>query len=945
MMQHLRKLLFYLFVCLLTTAYTQAQVNLSGVVKDAKTGEGLAGVNVVIQGTVTGGVTDGNGKFNITTNQKPPFKLQVSYIGYSTQMVDVTGSNSNLEIALKESNSLIGEVVVSASRVEEKIMESPVTIEKMDILAIKSEASPDFYDGLANLKGVHINRGSMNFASVNTRGFASIANVRMVQLMDGMDNAAPLLNFPSGNVVGISELDMESMELVPGAASALYGPNAFNGILMMNSKSPFEYQGLSAQIKGGVAVSNTSSNVPGAESQAYGTQPMYSGSVRYAKALLKNKLAFKVNVSWSQAQDWRANDYTTFRTDVFNVNDGSFPIVGDPNFDALNRYGDEVPIVAAFANPAFAKTVASGILASGAIDLSAFNNSSTLAQDLIANGLQSLGNVPLTRLGYKEEDMLESFDASSIKVSAAVHYRITEKLEASFQFRRGQGSSVYQGGERYALRDFSQTYYKAELKNPNFFVRAYMSETDDGDSYNMTALGLLTTQALAPTYIGTYAGALLPKILTGQTVTDADKAAAQAAAYAAVQPGAGTNLAEDQLKAVREGLFQRGGAGFIDNSRLYHTEFNYNFGHLIDFAEIQVGGNFRRYDLFSDGTVFNENQGNGTYERIEIDEFGFYTQISKKFDRLKATASIRYDKNENFDGQVTPRASLVYSAGKDREHNFRASFQTGFRNPDTQAQFIFFPSTSGILLGSTRANGEQYGIFNGGATDSRGNVVNIDFVQPEQLTAFEIGYKGAWLDGKLLVDINGYFNQYNNFIIQQTVFAANGGTAPTGSWTAGTAFRPYINAKVPVNSQGLGIGLSYRLYKGYILNGSYNNATFTADIDPNDEQQIPFNTPNDRFKISLSNRSVGESGALKNLGFSINYRWQDRFLWRSSFGHGHIPSFGVVDAQLSYKIKSLKSIVKIGGTNLGNNEYRTNFGGPFIGSMYYISLTFDQFLN
>lgn len=942
MMQHLRKLLFYIFVCLLTTAYAHAQVNVAGVVKDEKTGEGLIGVNVVVQGTVLGDVTNAEGKFNLTVNQPTPFKLKISYIGYATQIIDINGNNTNIQISLKESNSLIGEVVVSASRVEEKIMESPVTIEKMDIIAIKSEASPDFYDGLANLKGVHVNRGSMNFASINTRGFASIANVRMVQLMDGMDNAAPLLNFPSGNVVGISELDMESMELVPGAASALYGPNAFNGILMMNSKSPFEYQGLSAQLKGGVAISNTSSSVPGAESKAYGTQPMYSGSIRYAKAVLNNKLAFKVNASWSQAQDWRANDYETYRTDVTNVDNTSFPGVGTPDFDALNRYGDEVPIVAPFSNVGFANQVATGIIANPAFAqtlATSFSGNTALAQGVIANGLQTLGVTPLRRLGYKEEDMLESFDAKSIKVSAAVHYRINDKLEASIQFRRGQGSSVYQGGERYALRDFSQTYYKAELKGANFFVRAYTSETDDGDSYNMTALGLLTTQALAPTYIGTYASALLPKLLTGQTITDADKAAAQELAYAAVQPGAGSGLAENQLKQVREGLFQRGGAGFIDNSRLYHAEFNYNFRDLIDFAEIQVGGNVRRYDLFSDGTVFNENRGGNEFERIKIDEYGFYTQISKKFDRLKATASIRYDKNQNFEGQITPRASLVYSAGKDREHNFRASFQTGFRNPDTQAQFIYFPSTSGILLGSTRSNAEQYGIFGGGATDTRGNPVNLDFVQPEQLTAFELGYKGILFD-KLLLDINGYFNRYNNFISQQTVLATSAGTAPTGSWTAGTAFRPYLNSKVPVNSRGLGIGVTYKLPKGYMINGSYNAAMFDANIDPNDEFQIPFNTPNDRFKVSVSNREV-----VKNLGFSLNYRWQDRFLWRSSFGHGYIPAFGVFDAQLSYKVKSIKSIVKIGGTNIGGQDYRTNFGGPFIGSMYYISITFDQFQN
>ena len=432
MMQHLRKLLFYIFICLLATSYAHAQVSLSGTVTDEKTGEGLIGVNVIVTGTVLGAITNSDGKFTLTVKQAPPFKLKISYIGYASQVVDISGNNNNIQVKLKESNSLIGEVVVSASRVEEKIMESPVTIEKMDILAIKNEAAPDFYDGLANLKGVHVNKGSMNFASINTRGFATIANVRMVQLMDGMDNAAPLLNFPTGNVVGISELDMESMELVPGAASALYGPNAFNGILMMNSKSPFDYQGLSVLVKGGVATSNTAKT----GATAYGTEPLYSGSIRYAKTFLNNKLAFKVNLSMTQAQDWRANDYETFRSDVTNVNNSTHPSFGDPSFDGLNTYGDEVPITATFSNAAFSNTVASGIIANPAFasTLALFGGNTALAQGLATSIFQALGDVPLQRLGYKEEDMLESFDAKSFKVSAALHYRITDKNRSKLQF-------------------------------------------------------------------------------------------------------------------------------------------------------------------------------------------------------------------------------------------------------------------------------------------------------------------------------------------------------------------------------------------------------------------------------------------------------------------------------------------------------------------------------
>jgi outer membrane receptor protein involved in Fe transport len=82
-----------------------------------------------------------------------------------------------------------------------------------------------------------MNTSSLSFKSVNTRGFATVANTRFMQLVDGMDNSSPLLNFVLGNLIGVSEIDVQSVELLPGASSALYGANAFNGILFMTSKS------------------------------------------------------------------------------------------------------------------------------------------------------------------------------------------------------------------------------------------------------------------------------------------------------------------------------------------------------------------------------------------------------------------------------------------------------------------------------------------------------------------------------------------------------------------------------------------------------------------------------------------------------------------------------------------------------------------------------------
>jgi iron complex outermembrane receptor protein len=594
-----------MLMILLSSVALYAQTSISGKVSDAITGDAVAGVNIIVKGRVIGTITDGSGNFALKVNDVPPMTLVFSFIGYRSQEIEITDANTTgLDVKMEEQQILGQEVVVSASRVEESILRSPVTVEKVDLLAIQQAPAPDFYDALANVKGVQYTSSSINFPQVNTRGFATIANVRFVQLVDGIDTQAPLLNFPTGNIVGIGELDAESMELVPGAASALYGPNAFNGILIMKSKSPFEYQGLSAQFKGGVTTSD-------AQGKSY---PMYNFGVRYAKAF-NNKFAFKVNFSMMQAEDWHSTDY---KTEVKSPNDG-IDHTSDPSFDGVNTYGDETRI--AFTAP-----------------------------------VPGIKPFDLRRTGWKEADIIDNYDAKSIKGDAALHYRITDKIEALYNYRYGGGSSVYQGSAKYALRDFTQQFHKLEFRGKNFFVRGYVTATNAGNSYNMGALGGLINERIKPStqWAGEYAQAYIlasqgyiPTVPAGN-----DQAANDYARSVADNGRPDPNSAEFKTLAnsVRHDYFQRdpAGAKFIDHSRLYHAEFNYNFAEMIKFAEIQVGGNFRQYSLFSDGTIFNEDPDEGTnFKRIKINEVGAYTQISKTIaEALTLKGSIRYDKNQ-----------------------------------------------------------------------------------------------------------------------------------------------------------------------------------------------------------------------------------------------------------------------------------------------------------
>ena len=299
-MNNFVKKLIYLFLVLFTVSnlsFSQG-ITVSGSVSDEN--GSLIGVNILVKGKVQGTISDRDGNYTLDVNESP-LTLIFSIVGYKTQEIDVSSSTSNLDVEMSEDILLGNEVVISASRIEQSILEAPVTIEKINLLEIQNSATADFMDQLEHIKGVKVSRGSLNFAAINTRGFATDANTRFVQLVDGMDTSAPLLNFPTGNLVGVNPLDLESIEIIPGASSALYGPNAYNGTMLMTSKNPFEYQGLSVQVMQGFTQSARGDNEK---------HPLSKYNIRYSKAV-NDKLAIKVNFAYDLSEDWIANDYTT----------------------------------------------------------------------------------------------------------------------------------------------------------------------------------------------------------------------------------------------------------------------------------------------------------------------------------------------------------------------------------------------------------------------------------------------------------------------------------------------------------------------------------------------------------------------------------------------------------------------------------------------------------
>ncbi|GAB3910968.1 TonB-dependent receptor [Larkinella knui] len=962
-------------------------------------------MSVRVKGTVAGTITDAKGQFAITTTAPVPLTLSISSVGFQTREIAVD-KQSDLRIELSEQVLLGQEVVVSASRVEESVMKSPVSVEKMDIRAIQSAPAATFYDALLNLKGVDMSTQSLMFRSVNVRGFSANGNSRVVQLVDGMDNQAPGLNFSVGNIAGMSELDVESVELLPGAASALYGPNAVNGLLLMTSKNPFQYQGLSAYAKTGImSASNRSST----------TTPFYDAGFRYAKAF-NNRLAFKLSASYISATDWQATDTRDQGfANGFTLENGNRQ--NNPGYDGINSYGDASANLNAFQStvaqllpvPAAQIALISPDLARIIGGVNQLSAATKIPATQIINDVL-LPNVTVSRTGYTESQLV-NYKVSSLKLNGALHYRINDNLEAILQANWGTGTTGYTGQDRFYIKGFSIGQYKAELRGSNFFVRGYTTQERSGDSFSIGLLGQGINEAWKPSldqsnlvgswfpqYAFAYAGGALQTFSTAlQQALATNPATAYQTALNAVNAVSG-NLHTAARTSADQGRFLPGtpefnqalatvtgrplpgslpnlGAKFLDKTSLYHGEFMYNFTKLIDpeTLELIVGGSVRQYALNSGGTIFALDETNKEYR---INEYGGYAQASKTVaEILKLTGSVRYDKNQNFKGQFSPRLSAVLTLAK--IHNFRASFQRGFRIPTAQAQYIDLNTPTSHLIGGLPLFRQKYNFTSNpvytlesvrafGAALQGGTALpqaaqSLQPYQPkewepERVETYEIGYKGL-IKNRLFIDAYYYYNRFLNFegaevVIQgaQPATLANPASLQQLiSGTTRTVYSFYVNAPVQVKNHGWAVSADYVLPGNFVIGG---NVAFN---DLANRGSLPsgfvtfFNSPKYRYNLSLANRNIRGSG----FGFNVVFRHQDSFIWESSFANTEatlrqqtkIPAFGSLDAQINKRIPGLKSVVKVGGTNVLGKLYTQAWGNPSVGGMYYISLTFDELMN
>ncbi len=928
-----QRILLLFFVLIPICLIAQNPMVIKGVIRDKKTGEKLIGATVSIKGSSMGASTNFDGEFLLKTTQPLPLQLVASYIGYIPIEVTVTSTIKPLDIRIAENNQQLKEVEIRDSRISEKQKQAPLTIETMDAIAIKETPAANFYEGLAHLKGVDLTSASIGFKIINTRGFNSTSPVRSLQLIDGVDNQSPGLNFSLGNFLGASELDVQRVDLVVGASGAYYGPNAFNGVINMVTKTPWQFPGLSASVK-------------------VGERNLFEGAVRFAQ-VFKNtkgdeKFAYKFNMFHMRAYDWEAtNDDVTSQSPVGKSNAGSY--------DAVNTYGDEDVSQYFYTAPSSVPTVGRGYY---------------------------------LREGYMEKDLVD-YNTRNTKLNASFHYKITKDIEAIYATNYSTGTTVYQGDNRFSLKDIQFYQNRIEIKKENkFFIRAYVTNEDAGNTYDAyntaivmqnksksdeawgkdynNGLSGLLDPYLQSWYARNFSGGLQLKNIPAANnqrlnfienywrteLNDSliyfhelarEKASGQPSStggnYARLAPGTyGFDTAFESAKSTYN---TQGGSRIYDKSALYHLAGEYKFS--ISSFDFTSGGNFRLYAPDSRGTIFSDT--NGTVIRNK--EGGAYLGVEKKVfnDKLKLSFTNRLDKNQNFNLLWSPAATAVFVY---KQHVFRVSASSAIRNPTLSDQYIL------LDVGRATLKGNLSGFDSLVTTASFRKALNVGRdqleyfnvapIRPEEVKTIEFGYRGSLIKDKLYYDINYYHSWYTHFIGYKIGVDLE--------WPPGSPFltefrdvyRVAANAVDVVTTQGITIGVQYffKKYLGFNTNYSWNKLDRGGSTDP----LIPaFNTPENKYNIGINGRDIDTKiGGLSILhwGYSINYKYQDGFMFEGSPQFtGYVPAYDMVDAQINKKVPVWHCVFKLGASNLLNNKVYQVYGGPRVGRLAYISVVFE----
>ena len=840
----------------------------------------------------------------------------IVYIVSWSQNTTQTGATDSLTI------KYLDEVTLYASRIPEKILQSPVSVEKVNGSYFRNSPAPSFFDALENVKGVQMITPSLGFRILNTRGFANTTNVRFAQLADGMDVQSPHIGSPIGSALGPGDLDIENVEILPGVTSALYGMNTINGLANISTKNPFTSPGFSFMQKTGVTHISDADSDPKIFSET---------SFRFAH-VINNHFAFKINATYTKGYDWMADNYADQNPSA----NASTQLTGadNPGADPINSYGNE-------------------------------------SSDRKTISLQGK-NYVVARTGYLEKEVVD-YSLQNIKADAGIYYKFHNKSIIAYTFHFALLDNVYQRSNRFRLQNYFLQQHAIQFQTPSLQAKLYFNNENTGKSYNLRSVAENIDRDYKPDtkWYQDYTTGFNTAFTGGAAIADAHRQARVIADAGRYQPGTDAfNQTLEKLKNINnwdEGAALRVKAGFVQAE----AQWNLTEGVLNELKkktgiELLTGFDHRTYIIVPDGNYFINPKKGKEYDNIYYSKTGGFVSISKTLsgNKLKFGAILRGDKNDYFKTLFNPRFTLVYSPVY--RHNFRFSFQSGYRYP------IIFEAYSNVNSGGVKrvgglpvmSNGifenawlqssittfqaavlndiNQNGLSKTAAIEKNKTLLKKNpytYIQPEHVNAFEVGYKGVFVRGKLFLDADIYFNNYRSFIAQANMNVPN--TSVTDSIpyylydkTKQSPYRMWTNSQTIVHNYGMSAGITYRFIKDYLLRTNVTYSKLKKSINE-DGLEDGFNTPEWMTNATISNEKI-----YKTFGAAVTFRWQSKYLCQSFLVIADVPAYVTIDAQISYQFAKTNAGIKLGASNLFNHYYYSIAGGPHIGGFYYVTVTF-----
>jgi outer membrane receptor protein involved in Fe transport len=812
------------------------------------------------------------------------------------------------------------EVVITASRVSESILVSPVSVQKVNRSSIALSPALSFFDALENAQGIHMITPSLGFKVLNARGFSNTTNVRFAQLVDGMDMQSPHIGGAIGNSLGPTDLDIDNIEILPGTASALYGMNTVNGLANFFTRNPFNSEGLSIQQK--TAVNHLNDR----HSKA---RPFSETTLRFAK-IISPKWAFKVNGAYTKGYDWIASDQTELNA---NANSSTQLFGADnPASDPVNSYGNE----------------------------------SSDRKTITLGGKKYV----VSRTGYQEMDVVD-YNLQNVKADAGIYYKVASDAMLIYTYHFSQLDNVYQRANRFRLQNYILQQQAIQYQSRSIQAKLYMNSENTGKSYNLRSMAETLDRSYKPdnAWYADFTSGFNQSVTGGATVAHALKVARTAADAGRYQPG--TPAFDQQLRKLQDINNWDIGAALRVKASLLHAEVQVSLteSYLQSLKtkydiDILIGADHRTYIIVPDGNYFVNPVVGEEGKNIRYGKTGGYISVGKGLfqSKLKLSAIVRADKNDYFSTTLNPRLSAVYSPVND--HNFRVSFQSGYRFPSIFEAYSNVNSggvkrvgglpvmSSGIFENAWLATSittfqnavladiNQKGLSQTAAIEKNKGLLKkspYTYMKPEHARTWEAGYKGLFFSKTLYANADVYLSRFSNFIAQANMNVPNSkdaATIPADLYDKAkqSPYRMYTNSQSVIYNYGFSAGLNYHWQKNLVITA---NTTFAKlkNAEKQDGLEDGFNTPKWIYNVSVSKKNL-----IKNTDATIAYKWQSGYYSQTFLVTGQVPSYGSLDAQVTYHLPAVKSIIKLGASNLLNHYYNSFLGGPSVGGMYYITV-------